>query len=669
MFKKYRLAFLIFGLYLVVGIATLSHYGISWDEPTHFKRGNAYLRYFLTGKSTYKDMPEYNLEKAKTDPNYHERSFWQIESFNLDYHLQKDGDHPVLNDILAAFTNFIFYQKLGILGDIEGYHISEVFISAMLVGFVYLFAAEAFGKKVGIFASLFMATYPLFWSESHFNIKDPTETAFFTISIYFIWKAIQQKRALYIIFSSIFTGFALSTKFNIVFAPFILIPWLAINLITQKDFFKRYFKKGFLIAAILFPLIVIAIFVAHWPYLWQDLIDNTKGVINYYQYIGLEDNYGSKFLINNVNLFAPRWILYTTQPIMLFCFLAGIYIARKKWKDKNAVLVLWLLFFSLPILRVMYPGTSIYSGVRQIMEYIPPMALVAGLGADFVISKIKYPKVKFLFVFLTFTFLTLTLVRLHPNENVYFNFISGGLKHQKEIKFPNTGFTFGNTYWQGVQWLNKNAPDGAKLALIQGTGLNIPPFTVRSGIDFSNYYWTGVNRGGEYLTEVIYEGELKTYFYAWEYVERMLDPVYEVKMDDVALLRVWKNDWEHTKEEFKKIETDYVGKLKTSVNKDKVLVEIPEEVILSRLSIKFDNSKGCVPTDAVFVDLSTDEGKTWLRERDTLSSTQMSQSFDRAKDEFWFFFAGKNAKFIRVETGNLESCILKKPQTSLKIFK
>ena len=43
--------------YAVIAFATIGHYGVSFDEPPHFRRGQAYLHFFLTGKKDYSNIP------------------------------------------------------------------------------------------------------------------------------------------------------------------------------------------------------------------------------------------------------------------------------------------------------------------------------------------------------------------------------------------------------------------------------------------------------------------------------------------------------------------------------------------------------------------------------------------------------------------------------------
>ena len=82
--KKYLWGALIaFFAFLIIGILTNSHYGISWDEPTHFRRGLAYIRFFSTGTYNYNGLDKYNLESARVDKTYHGRSFYKDDSFDL----------------------------------------------------------------------------------------------------------------------------------------------------------------------------------------------------------------------------------------------------------------------------------------------------------------------------------------------------------------------------------------------------------------------------------------------------------------------------------------------------------------------------------------------------------------------------------------------------------
>lgn len=547
--QKWTIA--VFLCFFIVGVSTLTSYGISWDEPNHFIRGQAYLNYFLTGNKDYSNLPAYNEQSAREDPNYHERSYYQIDQYDYNWQIVNDNHHPVLNDILASLTNYAFYQKLGWVSEVPAYHLFGVFASAILVATIFAFGYKTFGLWHGLFAALVTSTYPLFWGESHFNVKDPPEAAAFALVIYFVWSAFNYKNANHITLAGLFAGVALSIKFNILFAPFVVVPWLFYLIWKSTKTLKFTKSKTVLISGLIGLTLIPLIFFVHWPYLWQDLVENTAGVFAYYKDIGLESSIVTDVSRFNLNWYAPKWILFTTPPLVLVALVLAVYFSRRKLKEKSCVLLLWWLWFLVPIARVVFPGTTIYGGVRQIMEFIPALALLAGFGiVEFtkILGKkagLKNGLLPLVFV-ATGAVLIATLIKFHPNENVYFNFLSGGVKGAMDAGIPSAGSSFGNAYKQATDWVNENAESGAKLALLQGTSLNVPRFTVRSDINYSNDHWSSSEKKGEYLIELTHNWNIRFYEEAWDYVERELIPVHEVVVDGAVIAKVWKNDIAHS---------------------------------------------------------------------------------------------------------------------------
>lgn len=640
-------------LFFVFGLLTVGHYGVSWDEPEHFMRGQAYLRLFLTGQKTYKDLPSYNLALARSDPGYHERSYYQHDLYSGETWLVADSGHPPLNDILAALFNNIFYQKLGLLGDIESYHLFSIFIGAVLVGVVFLFAAQAFSVWAGIFSATFLATYPLFWAESHFNIKDPVQATFFVLSVFLFWKGIGTKKAKFFLLSSVLAGMALAVKFNILFLPFIVGPWLLLILVRSKKVSGFIFSKNVLLAFLVFPFIMFGILFVIWPFLWQDVLGNTLSVFSYYKELGTEKGF-SLNPFSSWNLYATQWILYTTPPLTIICFFIGLVTIKRIWLQANSVFVLWVLLFFVTVLRVSFPNTTIYGGVRQIMEYIPALALVAGVGAD------SFRRLMIGFLrsrwgqsnwfnpgwFLTVLLLgILPLWRLHPNENVYFNFLIGGLTGAVKENIPASGNSYGNAYLQTVRWLNANAEEGANVALIQGTSLNIVTADLRRDLNFSNNSWSGIYREGEYLVELTPHNSLKLYPYAWEYIEKFLDPVYEVRADGIAIAKIWKNDLGHTKPEMRKSEVLFTSKIGRSIKDQAIVLDIGSPVTLSRLEI-FSGSKCKLTPAQIYTSL---KGIDWKAEEDKFPVVQVNYR-EQPQPSAFFFFAAKDASFIKIDT-------------------
>lgn len=630
-------------LFFLTLLFTLSDYGISWDEPIHFHRGQAYLYFFLTGKTRF----DKNLEG----------SYYQNNQLPAEYFLAKDDGHPPLNGILASVFNLIFFQKLAILGDIQSYHLFNISVSTLLVLVVVLFARETYGTFAGIVSGLVLASYPLFFAESHFNIKDPPQTAFYALTIWAFWKSLKGDWR-WLMVSVVSAGFALGMKFNILFLPLIIVPFIIFRFGKYSTSWRL--PRPYLYCLLLSPFIIFGIFFGSWPFLWQDPIVSLPASLRWYQDIGTGQATYGIFLSNGLNLFAPLWILFSTPPYFLFLTFIGIITAIVRRKENSSAPLLWLLWLFIPIARVVVPNTTIYGGVRQIMEFIPAMALLAGLGATILVnwasgrlrSSVKHlPHIIILALFVPHFFI---MLKLHPNENVYFNSLIGSLPGAKFRDIPYWGNSFGNAYKQAVDWLNLNAPTSSKIALIQGTTLNIPRLQLRDDIGFSNSYWSGIYRDGEYLIELTHNDK-KNYPYAWEYVETFLEPVYEVKVDGVAIAKVWKNDLDNVKKDFRKKEVFFNEQVSKSIKDSVVFLDFGKEVLLTRLVVLYDRANCHKPEARVFTAKSD---SIWYEEPESIPANQVVVREREQKSQEVFFFPGRRVQLIKLEVSNTESCLL-----------
>jgi len=656
--KKYIIALVFTTTFFILSLSTIRDYGISWDETIHFRRGQAYLHYFLTGKTNYNDLPNPNLQGTNGEPkniSVPRRSLYQNDQHNGEYMLKNDSGHPPLNGILAALSNYVFYQRLGIMDDISSYHFFIVGVSALLVFVVTCFALETMGILPALVAGFVLSAYPLFWSESHFNIKVPVETAFFAATIWTFWTSWKNRSYKWLLVSFIFIALALGTKFNVLFLPLIVLP--PIFLVRKKVNLTKSYKLILLLG----PLLVGIIFIGSWPYLWQSFPDNLLNIFKYYGDIGIGFKYQPDiFYVLGFNTYPIQHIFFTTPPLTIFLTLVGIIFGWRDNKSVKAFYFLCILWFLIPIARVSLPGTVIYGGIRQIMEYIPAMALLSGLGIRQIILFIgkskTYVNIIVGLLLMAGLFINVfSLIKLHPNENVYFNIFIGGLSGASRKNFPSWGNSFGNAYLQGINWINQHAELGAKLSLIQGTPSNAPIVYLRKDINFKNSNWDGIKRGGEYLMELIFNDTGKSYYYAWDYVDNFLIPVYELKVDGVTILKIWKNDLDHTKDQYKGREEKYTNGYEISRDGNNVIVKLRNKVRLSNIVYTYSQKMNCMPIKTAFMETSLD-GKAWVREKDWVPFPQMENRDNMIGNSINYYFAGRNASYIKFVFDDTDSC-------------
>jgi hypothetical protein len=661
-------------LFFVLGLLTLPHYGINWDAINHLTRGQAYLNFFLTGKGDFSNLPQKisYWQNPKTlfinsnipSEDLPARSFYENDGTTYNWFIAHDGGHPVISDILSSVFNKVLFSKLKLINDIDSYRVYGVLLAAFLVGLVFWWTNKVYGRVAGIVAAISLSLYPLFWSESHFNTqKDIPEAVFWSFMLFAVWKGITKKSAKWILFSGLMFGLALGTKFNILFSIFVIVPWLIF--VVKKDFFR---KRKLIIASFLAPIIGIAMFIASWPYLWQDIYSRVLNIVGYYKSIGLTSAIDARFLGPlGFNTYPSEWIIYTTPIIILTLLILGFVSALFRIKkERDKVSLLFLLWFIVPFFRVSLPGTTIYGGIRQIMEYVPALAILAGLGGHYLylvilrlLKKLKFGNISrkiisALLVLICFIPLAIKLIQIHPNENAYFSPLIGGLAGAKAKDIPSWGNTFGAAYRQGINWINDHAEPGSKLVLAFELMPNIPNLWVRPDIVFYNTQRSGFIRDGEYAITLTYDGTAERSYYD-RYLETALEPVYEAKVDSVPILKVWKNDLEHTRKQYQR--QNVLKETRWRFSSGRIEADLGKEANLSYLDLSFENNGSCPKLISGAVGISND-GKNWSYFPGSLPIGQISIfGWQPSENRFVYFFLGEKARYLKIEYSPVGTCL------------
>ncbi len=581
--RKYVLAFLIASLFCIIGIATLHDYGITWDAPLHMMRGQSFAHFFTSGKPTdhnvkrlspilinpgeyasrfffnaietdkegarpvklpVRPAPQRDFQEKKDSPTM---SFYDYPTWGWDYAIDHYG-HPPFVNIVSGLSNMFFFQKLHIMNDIDSYQLIYVVFSAIGVAVVVLFTYEITNSFLAaLFAGIALGFFPIFFAESHFNMKDPIQASFFAGAIWSFWHFVKENKLKWFFVFIIFTCFALGTKWNIVVFPAIIGLWFLT--IRKSSEFKTWvrFKKITLYifsAVILCGLFVISI----WPGLWTHPWDIVK-IFSFYSQTGtgIDRLQPAGFVLPlGFNIYPLILLLFETPTLLLFFCLIGILaIFIKKDTLKSGFLILfWLL---IPIIRVVIPMSWFYSGIRFFMEVLPPMVILSAYGFYYSLSffrkyftPVAYKIIQVVFTLLIAGALVWPLIKLHPNENTYFNLLSGGLQGAYKKNILDWTLTGGNVYKQTADWLNAHAEKNANIAFLNGTMEGLSPLWLRSDISISPYHFSGFDAKGEYI--VLLDNMLDPTVFALRYPQRFLKPVYQVKVDRVPIASIYKND-------------------------------------------------------------------------------------------------------------------------------
>jgi len=364
------------------------------------------------------------------------------------------------------------------------------------------------------------------------------------------------------------------------------------------------------------------------------------------------------------------WILYTTPiQILVFTLTGFMTLLLNFKKDKTYSGLTFVLFLCIPILRVSMPGTNIYGGIRQIMEYIPAMAIIAGIGVGGIVNVMRrffdYRVIIFVLL-LPFIFIGINLYKIHPNENAYFNSLAGGLALAKEKNIPSWGNTFGAAYREALVWINKNVEPKAKLALVYELNPNIPLIWIRPDINLSAINRSGYLQGDEYALTLTYQGT-DTRSYYDSYLETFLNPVYESRIDGIGVVKVWKNSPQYLKKSL----ADSIDKKAKLVKTDLgIRFDLGNVEKLSRLELTYNENQGCTNLKDGRVQISPD-AKTWTSlYGDLPDDWRISYLGEQPKGgKFIEPFVGQNAQFIDISISPRSACLMNIKNYSVYVFR
>ena len=360
------------------------------------------------------------------------------------------------------------------------------------------------------------------------------------------------------------------------------------------------------------------------------------------------------------------WYQYLCDTIIILLLsCSGIfYVFKEGLKENRQTSLLVLLWFAIPIIRVTLPGAGIYGGVRQIMEFIPAMAILSGIGAAYIVGRLRgrLNVVLKLLIVASFIPVTAKLISLHPNEGLYFNSFIGGFKGAMSKNFLDANYDLGNPYRQAIVWANNNLEIGAKLALFAGLGSDIPGTQLREDIKFSNLYRSGFERRGEYVLGLMENVNEDSYGdpFIYHYYNNFMNPFHEIKVEGVPIVRIWKNDDFYAKSKYKNQEKIQNTTLELSENY--LLIDLKNPRVITKIMVFF-GEKPCTRADTGLIEIALNNDEWEIVDNDivisgfyyTVYNYKSGKEFD-FPTEFVYPIAAIEASKIKITHNSHGSC-------------
>jgi len=407
-------------------------FGVTWDEWMQGHYGKLVLRYFLSGGVNH-DF----LTFAQTMYLYGglfdtlTGFFYGILSGDL-RHFAYSGLHDTLEGI----------SRQDIAG--SGYFEIRHFVNAVF-GFLAIFYAGLTAQKLRSWRAacltlLFLALSPQFLAHCMNNPKDIPFAAMTTMALNYMLLFFQEfpaprKKTLVLLAVSI------AGALNIRIGGLMLIFQLGVfSVITASWAFLKHEKIDLLkLAKYIITLSLASYFggLIFWPYGQLDPIHNPLSAFaQMSKFVGATSQLlfqGHRVLSSNLPwYYIPLWV-GIANPLFFHTglFLCGLFGSLLQKKIDPRLLAMTLFAALFPIAFVVLRGSILYDGWRHFLFVYPPLVILAAIGWDIFISFSENKIIRIILSLLLIAHLAqplIWMIRNHPNENVYFNSLAGGLK-------------------------------------------------------------------------------------------------------------------------------------------------------------------------------------------------------------------------------------------------
>lgn len=353
----------------------------------------------------------------------------------------------------------------------------SVFLTSFAAVLVFLIGARYISLYSGFAAGMIFSMMPISLGHSQIAMLEPLSLFFFTASMFTFFLFLEKPDKKRIILAGVALGFAvLARETHIMLVPMMLLI-IFIKHRTDKKIIRTIFYKTMGIFGISFLT-----FFCLWPmpffhldYMYRYFVDlriNVKTSIP-------EVFFGRLMLVP-----IPYYFVYFIITTPLIILLLSLISLKKIDRSKNWIwysLILWLCF---PFLLSFYPKRE--QGIRYIIQICAPLALIAGLGFETIMSrftnKFNY-KVVALGVLFLYQFIILW--RITPYYIDYFNILVGGAKGVYEKRLFHLAW-WGEGIKEAFTYLDKNAWKGATVGIATSPSHILPPLPERKVIPYKD---------------------------------------------------------------------------------------------------------------------------------------------------------------------------------------
>jgi hypothetical protein len=421
------ISMLVLAVVLLLVAATFQDYGISWDEEIQNTYGKKILSFYLSGFEDQSVFKHFNL-------------YLYGGSF----------------DLVAAIVN-----KVSPFGEYETRHLLGGLVGTLGLAGIWRLGRLFGGPRVGLLALTLMTVTPVYYGHMFINPKDIPFACGMVWSLYLMCRAVEMLPRVplkSVLILGAVLGITLGTRIIGVLAGFYLAVALILYLVLEArsgDGRRELAAKSTAIVLSFLPMLPLLYLTmaAVWPWSWQEPLNPIRAATVFSNF-----PWPGSVLVNGVMIKATELPAYylplfmvTQLPelvlagILAAAALAAIWLAKGVSRERGlagtladmprpVVLRYTLLILSalFPLIYFMVARPLALNGMRHFLFMLLPFTVLAALALDRIWTWAAgaWPARRWAMaapLALTVAFQTWTMVRLHPEEYIFYNQLVGGV--------------------------------------------------------------------------------------------------------------------------------------------------------------------------------------------------------------------------------------------------
>lgn len=451
----------------LVGLSTVGHYGISYDEEGSLRVAFETLQTVKTGKPYAGHLKFYGTLFNVTAEVVFQKTL-KLSGTNFPKQDRFEGRGYVIAP---------FYKRVKLK------HILAFLLSLVTYGAVAGLVSVLAGLEYAWLGPITLALFPRFWGHSFINPKDVPLAAMLTLGTfvgvclvgYFHQIAdrklypLRNHPILYCLGYGVLVGLVAGVRLDgsVVLVFTAIAHWVTTSGLRYPLHGLRRFWQHYSLMVVAWAATTLLVYPHAWQNPWVWFWETLHFFYN--------EDWPLTVLFNGQFLSAQQlpwfyllqWWRITIPEIFQVAFGLGIigiiwqYKILKVQQQACVVMVLLQIIF-LPSIAVLLHST-IYDEARQFLYVIPGVAVIATTALVWIYQALSYRVLKLAGIGLAIVLLSpivVDMVALHPYQYLYFNRTFGGLA-QAQGRYETD-------YWalsmrEGMDWINRNAPANATI--------------------------------------------------------------------------------------------------------------------------------------------------------------------------------------------------------------